>query len=69
MEFIHILPDTHSWVSTITMAFLTNGYRVKYIPINYKERKSRSTFHPVRDTINYVRVVLRMALLFRPLKV
>ena len=69
MEFIHILPDTHSWVSTITMAFLTNGYRVKYIPIDYKERESRSTFHPVRDTANYVAVVLRMALLFKPQKV
>lgn len=69
LQFITILPDTHSWVSTITLAFLTHGYRVRYIPIEYRERKGRSTFHPVRDTINYVAVVLRIALLFKPHKV
>ncbi|MDP8249025.1 MAG: glycosyltransferase family 2 protein [Candidatus Tritonobacter lacicola] len=69
MRFMSILPDTHSWVSTITLAFLTNGYRVEYIPIEYRERRSRSTFHPLRDTVNYVAVVLRIALLFRPLKI
>lgn len=68
MSFIHILPDTHSWVSTITLAFLTNGLRVGFIPIEYTERKSRSTFHPIVDTLNYISLVLRIGFLFRPFK-
>lgn len=69
LRFMAILPDTHSWVSTITLAFLTNGLDVKYIAIDYYERPGKSTFHPIVDTYNYLLMIIRTITYFRPLKV
>ena len=69
LRFLHILPTTHSWVSTITLALLSNGYRVDYIPIDYYPRVGHSSFHPLRDTYNYLSLVLRTITYFNPLKV
>lgn len=69
LKYLNILPTTHSWVSTITIAFLSDGYSVKYIPIDYYKRKGRSTFHPLTDTYNYLTLVVRTVMYFNPLKV
>jgi hypothetical protein len=53
----------------MTLAFLTNGYAVKYVPIEYRPRIGTSKFHPVRDTAAYLGTVLRIVLYFRPLKI
>jgi len=68
LEFLPILPTTHSWVSTITMAFLSSGYAVKWIPIAYYKRIGRSTFHPINDTYNYLLLVVRTIMYFNPLR-
>lgn len=65
----HLLPTTHSWVSTITLAFLSSGLHVEYVPIDYHPRVGRSTFHPIRDTWNYITLVIRTVVFFHPLKV
>lgn len=69
LEFLRILPTTHSWVSTITMAFLSSGYRVTWIPIDYYKRIGRSTFHPITDTYNYLSLVVRAIMYFDPLRI
>ena len=38
VQYLHMLPAGFSCVTTMTMTFLANGYTVKYIPIEYKER-------------------------------
>ncbi|MHB9034195.1 MAG: glycosyltransferase family 2 protein [Anaerolineae bacterium] len=67
-QFFPILPTTHSWVSTITMAFLSSGYTVKWMPIAYFKRIGKSTFHPIRDTYNYLTLVVRTIMYFNPLR-
>lgn len=68
-RFFNILPDNHSWVSTITLAFLANGYSIKYIPIDYYKRKGKSTIHPIKDTYNFISLVIRTVMYFNPLRV
>jgi glycosyltransferase involved in cell wall biosynthesis len=69
-RFLDILPTTHSWVGTQTVAFLSEGYAVKFIPIDYYRRKGRkSSFHPISDTYNYISLVVRTIMYFNPLKV
>ena len=68
-RFRRILPDTHSWVSTITIAFLFNNLSVDWVPIEYYPRKGHSTFHPVRDTYNYLSLVVRTVMYFNPLRI
>jgi glycosyltransferase involved in cell wall biosynthesis len=69
LEFLPILPETHSWVSTITMALLSSGYSVRWTPITYHKRIGKSTFHPIRDTYNYISLVVRAIMYFNPLRV
>ncbi len=69
LRWLWVVPDGFSCVTTMTLAFLTNGYAVKYVPTRYRPRIGRSKFRPVKDTLAYLGTVLRMVLYFRPLKV
>ena len=69
MKFLNLLPNGHSWVSTITIAFLSNGYDVKYVPIDYYKRKGKSTIHPIRDTSAFFLLIFRTIMYFKPLRV
>lgn len=69
LRYVHILPHGQSWVSTITLAHLSDDLDVKWIPIDYYERKGTSKFRPVQDTYNYFMLVLRTVMYFNPLKI
>lgn len=68
LQFMYMLPDTHSWVSTITLAFITNNYSINFIDIDYHKRIGKSKFRIVKDTYNYMLTIIRTILLFNPLK-
>lgn len=68
-KYIQILPDGFSFTTTITLAMLTNGYSVKYVPINYFKRKGNSKIKPIRDTLNFIQLIIRTILYFNPLKI
>jgi hypothetical protein len=67
-QFLHLLPDGFSCVTTMTMTFLANGYSVKHIPIDYAPRAGRSKFHWWTDSKRYVTQVVRMILSYSPLR-
>jgi glycosyltransferase involved in cell wall biosynthesis len=69
LRFFDMLPNGFSFTTTITLGLLTNGYYVAYTPINYMARTGKSKIKPVRDTLNFVNLILRMALYFAPLKI
>ncbi len=69
LPWMWVIPDGFSCVTTMTLAHLTNGYAVKYVPVPYRKRIGRSKFHPVKDTLSYLSTVVRIVLYFRPLKV
>ena len=69
MQYVHQLPKGFSCVTTLTMSFLGNGYRLKFYPIDYFPRAGRSKFHWLRDTRRYILQVIRMTLSYNPLKV
>jgi len=67
--YLRLLPPGFSCVTTITLAFLSNGHPVKYVPIDYFKRAGKSKFHPFKDAYRYIIQVLRMVMYFNPLKV
>ena len=69
LRFLNILPDGFSFTTTITLAMLTNSFLVDYVPIDYFARVGNSKIRPIRDTINFVQLVLRIGLYFAPLKI
>jgi energy-coupling factor transporter transmembrane protein EcfT len=48
---------------------ITNGYNIRYIDIDYLKRKGKSKIHPIRDTLNFVQIIIRTVLYFNPLKI
>jgi glycosyltransferase involved in cell wall biosynthesis len=68
-QYLHLLPTGFSCVTTITMAFLANGYAVDYLDIEYAPRAGESKFHWWRDTKRYATQVIRMVLSYNPLRV
>jgi len=68
-KFLRILPNGFSFTTTITLALLTNHYRVKYIPISYHKRIGRSKFRPFEDTLNFIQLIIRTVMYFSPLRI
>jgi hypothetical protein len=69
MRYMRLFPDGFSFTSTITLALMADGWRVRYITIDYYKREGKSKVKPVKDAINYFTLVMRMILFFNPLKI
>jgi glycosyltransferase involved in cell wall biosynthesis len=68
-KFRNLLPSGFSFTSTITLALLSNSYRVKYISIDYYKRDGKSKIKPISDTINFFKLVSKITLYFDPLRI
>ena len=68
-RFLPLLPNGFSFTTTITLAMLTNSYSVRYVPIAYHKRVGKSKIRPIRDTLNFIQLIVRTVMYFRPLKV
>ncbi len=69
LAYRSVLPQGFSFTTTITLAALTNGHRVDYIPIDYAAREGRSKIKPIRDTLGFLALILRTVLYFNPLRI
>jgi glycosyltransferase involved in cell wall biosynthesis len=68
-RFFGIFPDGFSFTTTITLAALTGGYRVQFLPINYYKRVGQSTIKPIRDFTGFLLLIIRLIVYFKPLNV
>ncbi len=66
--FFSILPSKFSFTTTQTLAMLCNQYQVATVPIDYYRRAGKSKIVPW-DFVTFVSLVLRVSMLFNPLKV
>ncbi|MAF13898.1 MAG: hypothetical protein CMI53_03325 [Parcubacteria group bacterium] len=71
LKFVHILPNSFSLSTTITLAFFKEGLNVGYVPIHIQERKpgSHSSVKYFRDGFKTILLILRVIMLFNPLKI
>jgi glycosyltransferase involved in cell wall biosynthesis len=69
LSYFNILPSRFSFTITITIAFLSDHYLVRFVPITYHKRKGKSKIRPLQDTISFVQLILRTVMYFNPLKV
>jgi len=68
-QFIYLLPNTFSYPSTLTMAYLRSGRSVKYVPIETRARKGKSKIKLVQDGIRFFLIITKIATLFSPLRI
>ena len=68
LQYFPVLSNKFSFTTTITLALLADDYHVVYHPIDYYARVGQSKIVP-RHFMDFIILVLRMAMLFQPLKV
>lgn len=69
LRFIDLLPNTFSYPTTLTLAFLRSGLTVKYIPIQTLYRAGQSKISLVADGIRFLLIITKIATLFAPFRV
>ncbi len=69
LRFIDLLPNTFSYPSTLTLAFLRSGLTVKYVPIQSLYRSGQSKISLLTDGIRFLLIIAKIATLFSPFRV
>ncbi|MEA3464088.1 MAG: glycosyltransferase family 2 protein, partial [Patescibacteria group bacterium] len=68
-KFLHLYPNQFSLTTTSLVAFLSNNYRVKFIPINYHKRTGKSTLRPFKSFGQFMNLILKISLFFKPIRI
>ena len=69
MNYLYLFPNTFSYPTTSTLAYLRSGLTIKYIPIEVKKRKGKSKIKLFQDGARFLLIILRIATFFSPLRV
>jgi glycosyltransferase involved in cell wall biosynthesis len=69
VRFIDLLPNTFSYPTTLTLAFLRSGLTLKYVPIQTLYRSGQSKISLVTDGIRFLLIITKIATLFSPFRV
>ena len=68
-EFVHLLPNTFSYPTTITLALARSGYSFTYVPIKASRRVGKSKIRLVRDGLRFLLIIFKVTTLYSPLKI
>lgn len=70
LEFLPLLPNSFSYPTTLTLAFIKSAYPVGFVPIVLNERKGgKSKINLFTDGMRFVMIITKIAVFFSPLKV
>lgn len=69
MQYIHLMPKGFSFSTTSTFAFLKTNRRIKWIPITTIKRSGESSVRQIKHGPETLLLLLRLSVLFEPLKV
>lgn len=69
MQFCYLLPNTFSYPTTLTLSLVRAGYSVCFTPINIRSRSGTSKIRIIRDGIRFLLIMMKVIMLFAPLRV
>lgn len=70
LDFVHLLPNRYSWPLTSMLSFAKAGYSIKFVPIDARRRSGgKSGQKLLQNGIKFVLIILRIVMLFNPLRV
>jgi len=69
LKLVHLMPDGFSFSTTSTVAYCSMNFRIKYVPIKVSKRIGTSTVSQIRHGFATIMLMLRLIVLFNPLKV
>jgi glycosyltransferase involved in cell wall biosynthesis len=68
-RFIYLLPNTFSYPTTLTLAFIRTGHSVRFEPVEAVRRRGKSRIRVFRDGIRFFYIIVRIATFFSPFRV
>ncbi len=68
-EYMHLLPNGFSFTTTITLAYLSDSRLVRYLTVDYEKRTGTSKIRPLRDSYNFLLLILRTVMYFDPMRI
>lgn len=68
-KYWKLFPDGFSFTTTLTLSLVMGRHRIKEVSIDYLKRKGRSKIHPFKDTYQFLLLILRITMLFNPLRI
>ena len=68
-KYLYLLPNTFSYPTTITLAYLRSGRAVNYVPINAAKRTGKSKINPLKDGLRFLIIMIKIATLYSPLSI
>ena len=68
LKYMHLCPNGFSFSTTILLALISRGYRVKFVPIAVNRRKGHSTV-TLKTGFDAIILILRLSALFNPLRI
>ncbi len=69
MRYLYLFPNTFSYPTTSTLAYLRSGLTIKYVPIKAHARIGKSKIKLLRDGSRFIIIIIRIATLFSPLRI
>jgi len=69
LKFLRFYPNGFSFTTSLSLCFIANNLKVVYDNINYYKRKGKSKIKPIRDSLNFLQLIIRIIMFFNPLKV
>ncbi len=69
LRFLHLMPSGFSFSTTSTFALLKGDYRINWVPITISKRIGKSTVRQIKHGSQTLMLILRLTVLFEPLKV
>ena len=67
-QYFHVISQGFSFTTTITLAALSNGYFVKYVPVEYHARVGKSKVKLLRDVPRTTQIILQAIVYYNPIK-
>jgi len=69
LKYLPLFPNTFSYPTTSTLAYLRSGLTVRYVPIEAAKRIGKSKIKLIRDGYRFLLIIMRIATLFSPMKI
>ncbi len=68
-RYLEILPNTFSYPTTLTLAYLRSGLTLRYEPIDIRQRVGTSKIRIWQDGTRFLLILTKIATLFAPFRV
>jgi len=68
-QFLPTLSNTFSFTTSITLAYMINGFFIKYVPISYHKRQGESKVRHIQDSLRALQLIVHSVIYYNPIKI